>query len=56
MNPARGVMMLLAAALAFYKGWAIHSGRMALLAYGLGVVALALGAWHLMQRTPKARR
>jgi hypothetical protein len=48
-------MMLLAAALAFYKGWVIHSGRMALLAYGLGVVALALGMWHLIQRTPRPR-
>jgi hypothetical protein len=48
-------MMLLAAGLAFYKGWMIHSGRMAVLAYGLGVVALALAVWHLIQKTPRTR-
>jgi hypothetical protein len=48
-------MMLLAAGLAFYKGWMIHSGQTAMMAYGLGVVALALGVWHLMQKTPRTR-
>ena len=48
--------MLLAAGLAFYKGWMIHTGHMALMAYGLGLVALALGVWHLMQKTPGTRR
>jgi hypothetical protein len=48
-------MMLLAAGLAFYKGWTIHSGPTAMMAYGLGVAALALAAWHLLRKTPQAR-
>jgi hypothetical protein len=46
-NPVRGIVMLLAAAVAFWKGWEIHRGETAVLAYGLGVMALALGVWHL---------
>jgi hypothetical protein len=40
-------MMLLAAAVAIWKGWQIHRGETAVLAYGLGAIALALGIWHL---------
>jgi len=36
--------MILAAAIAFWKGWQIHHGETAILAYGLGVLALVLGA------------
>lgn len=39
--------MLLAAAVAIWKGWQIHRGETAILAYGLGALALALGVWHL---------
>jgi hypothetical protein len=39
--------MLLAAAVAFWKGWQIHRGETAMLAYGLGALALAMGVWHL---------
>jgi len=46
MNPVRGIVMLIAAAIAFYRGWQIHSGHYAWLAYGLGVVALGLAIWH----------
>ena len=55
MNRVRGIMMLLAAALAIWRGWEIHRGEMAVGAYGLGVLALALGAWHLTRRAPPAR-
>jgi hypothetical protein len=51
--------MLLAAGLAFYKGWKIHSGETAVLAYGLGLLALVLGIWHLTRsrlRFPTLRR
>ena len=47
--------MVLAAAVAFYKGWKIHSGHTAALAYGLGVVALAMAAWHLTRKPPLPR-
>ena len=39
--------MILAAAIAFWKGWQIHHGETAVLAYGLGAMALAMGVWHL---------
>lgn len=54
-NPIRGVFMVLAACLAFLRGWQIHFGRMALLAYGLGAAALALAVWHFARRPPKIR-
>jgi Flp pilus assembly protein TadB len=54
-NLARGIMMLVAAALALWKGFQIHHGETALFAYGLGVLALALGIWHLTHRAPQRR-
>ena len=51
----RGVVMLLAAGVAIWKGWQIHRGETAVLAYGLGVMALALGVWHL-RRGESARQ
>jgi hypothetical protein len=55
MNRIRGVLMLVAALFAFWRGWQIHSGRMALLACGLGLLALALAAWHFTRRPPQPR-
>jgi hypothetical protein len=46
-NPVRGIVMFLAAAIAFWKGWEIHRGETAIFAYGLGAMALVLGLWHL---------
>jgi hypothetical protein len=56
-NRIRGIVMLLAAAVAIWKGWQIHRGETAVLAYGLGAIALALGVWHLTRKasTPRAR-
>jgi len=51
MNRVRGVVMLLAAGMVFFRGWQIHRGRYALLAYGLGVLALAMGIWHLTRKS-----
>ena len=55
MNRARGIVLLAAGALALWKGWMIHNGQMAVVAYALGVLALALGTWHLMGRTAPPR-
>lgn len=53
----RGIVMLLAAAIAFWKGWQIHlhHGHRELLAFALGVLALAMGVWHLTRRTEESR-
>jgi hypothetical protein len=55
MNRVRGLVMLLAAAVAVRKGWEIHRGETAALAYGLGLLALALGIWHLTRKAPTPR-
>ena len=47
--------MLLAAAIAIWKGWQIHRGEAAFLAYGLGAFALALAVWHLTRKPPQPR-
>lgn len=47
--------MLLAAVLAFWKGWQLHRGQMAMMAYLLGVLALAVAIWHFTHRAPRRR-
>ena len=47
--------MLLAAGVALWKGWRIHSGHSAMLAYGLAVLALAMAVWHFTRKEPRAR-
>jgi hypothetical protein len=54
-NRIRGIVMLIAAALAIAKGWQIHRGEMAVLAYGLGAMALAVGVWHLTRKPSPSR-
>jgi hypothetical protein len=55
MNHVRGFLMLLAAGFAFWKGWQIHQGPHAWMAYGLGAAALGLAAWHLTRKTDARR-
>lgn len=55
MARARGIVMFLAACFAFWRGWKLHTGHLAVLAYTLGALALALAAWHLA-RKPDRRR
>ncbi|MFP5277213.1 MAG: hypothetical protein ACLGPM_08855 [Acidobacteriota bacterium] len=55
MNPVRGFVMLLAAAVAFWKGWQIHHGHMAIMAYLLGALALAVAVWHFTHKPPPRR-
>ena len=50
MNFFRGVLMLVAAGIALWKGWAIHTGQYAWTAYGLGAAALGLAVWHLTRK------
>jgi hypothetical protein len=55
MNRIRGIVMLIAAALAIGKGWQVHRGEMAVLAYGLGALALVVGVWHLTRKASPGR-
>jgi len=55
MNQFRGILMLAASAVGFYKGWKIHTGSSALLGYTLGVLALAMALWHLTRKAPPPR-
>jgi hypothetical protein len=47
--------MLLVGGVAFWRGWKIHTGHVALLAYGLGVMALGLALWHLTRKPDRPR-
>lgn len=55
MNHFRGFLMLIAAGIAFYRGWKIHTGSYALMAYALGALALGLAVWHLTRPLPQRR-
>ena len=55
MNRIRGILMLMAAGVAFWRGWKIHTGHTALLGYGLGVVAVTMAVWHLTRRADPPR-
>jgi hypothetical protein len=51
MNHFRGVLMVVAAAVAFWRGAKIHAaGHSAWLAYALGGLALGLAIWHFTRR------
>ncbi|HTA80336.1 MAG TPA: hypothetical protein VK720_12380 [Terracidiphilus sp.] len=54
MNQVRGIVMVIAAGIAFYRGWMLH-GQRAWLAFGLGALALALAVWHFAARIAPAR-
>jgi len=56
MNRIRGIVMLLAAAVATWKGWQLHRGELAIIAYSLGLLAFVIGIWHLMRKEPAPRR
>jgi hypothetical protein len=50
MNHVRGILMLIAAGIALWRGWKIHYGHYAWWAYGLGALALGLATWHLTRK------
>jgi membrane protein YdbS with pleckstrin-like domain len=54
-NRIRGFVMLLASAVAAWKGWQIHHGERAMMAYALAALALAVGVWHLTRKAPLPR-
>ena len=56
MNHFRGIMLLVAGGFALYQGWRIHTGNHALWAYGLGVLAVAVGVWRLTRREDRPLR
>jgi hypothetical protein len=43
-------MLLAAGVFALYEGWKLHTGSSALWAYGLGVLAVALGLWRILRK------
>ena len=50
MNHFRGILMLIASGVAFYRGWKIHTGEYAVMAYVLGALALGVAIWHLTRK------
>jgi len=55
LNPVRGIVLLIAAGIAFWRGWMLH-GERAWMAFGLGVLALGLAAWHVARGRGAASR
>jgi cadmium resistance protein CadD (predicted permease) len=53
MNVFRGIILFGLGVFAIYKGWTLHTGQRAWLAYGLGLVAIGLGVWRLLRREDK---
>ena len=53
MGQMRGIVMIVLGVLALYRGWTLNGGQHTVLAYALGALALALGAWHLSRKTPQ---
>jgi uncharacterized membrane protein HdeD (DUF308 family) len=53
MNRVRGVVMLIAGCFALYEAWRVLTGQRAGLALALGLLAIALGVWHLTRQDPK---
>jgi uncharacterized membrane protein HdeD (DUF308 family) len=56
MTHFRGIMLLAAGCLALHQGWKIHTGDQALWAYGLGVLAIAVGVWRLTRNPDQPLR
>jgi hypothetical protein len=47
--------MMIAAGVAFWQSWRLRATHFAVSAVGLGVLALALGLWHLMRKPARPR-
>lgn len=53
MNLFRGIVLIGVGVFALYQGWHLHAGERAWFAYGLGVLAMALGVWRLRRNPNK---
>lgn len=53
MSAIRGIILFGLGVFALYRGWIFHTGERAWLAYGLGILAIALGVWRLLRRPDK---
>jgi hypothetical protein len=53
MEKVRGVLMLGVGAFALIRGLVLHHGRNAWVLCALGMLAIALGVWHLMRKAPQ---
>ena len=47
--------MAVVACVAFWRGFQIHTGRMAFAAYSLGILALALAIYHFVRKPDRPR-
>ena len=47
--------MVVLACVAFWRGYELRTSHMAFTAFGLGVLALALGIWHLTRKPAPPR-
>ncbi len=54
MAQRRGLVLIVLGILALYRAYTLHGGPHTLLAVVLGVVALALGAWHMTRKAEGA--
>ncbi len=52
MNQVRGILLLAAGVFALVRGWQLHHGSMAVWAWVLGFVAIALGIWRITRKPP----
>ena len=46
MDKLRGIVLILFGVVALYRGWRMQTGHLAVLAYVLSMLALALAIWH----------
>jgi len=53
MNLFRAFLMFAVGVFALYQGWTIHTGTRAMLSYGLGALAVAIGVWRLVRNPDK---
>lgn len=56
MGPFRGLILIVFGLLALYRGWTMGSSHHAWMAYALGVIALALGAGHIVRESSRRSR